>query len=78
MEPSPDRRGALALVVTTVLLAAGVRLSEEPAVAVAARAVRARPLEHALAAAGWAVHALDSPPGPGRVVRARCEGRRWR
>ena len=70
--------GALALVATTVLLAAGVRLSEDPALAAAARAVRTRPLEHALAAAGWAVHALDEPPGPERVARARCQGRRWR
>ena len=51
-----------------MLLAAGVRLSEDPAVAAAARAVRTRPLEHAAAAAGWAAQALWSGP------RARADG----
>ncbi len=77
MEPSRDRRGALALVATTVLLAAGVRLSEDPALAAAARAVRARPLDHAAAAASWAAQALWRQPVPERVARARCNGRRW-
>jgi len=78
MEPSRERRGALALVATTVLLAAGVRLSEEPAVAAAARTVRARPIEHAAAVASWAADALWSHPVPDRTGQARCNGRRLR
>ena len=78
MDPSRERRGALALLATTVLLAAGVRLSEEPALAAAARAVRARPIEHAEAAASWAADALWSHPVPDRSGQARCKGRRWR
>ena len=74
-----ERRGALALLVGTVLLAAGVRLSEDPALAAAARAVRTRPLEHAAAAAGWAAQALLSSPAPERVARMGCDRdeRRW-
>ena len=60
-----ERRGALVLLVGTVLLAAGVRLSEDPAVAAAARAVRTRPLDHVAAAAGWAAQALWSSPAAG-------------
>jgi len=77
--PSRERRGALALVLTTVLLAAGVRLSEDPAVAAAARTVRTRPLEHAAAAAGWAAQALWSNPAPERMANMGCrhQGRRW-
>jgi hypothetical protein len=78
MVPSRDRRGALALVATAVLLAAGVRLSEDPAVAAVARAVRARPIAHAAAAASWAAEALWRQPVPGVTARARCNGRRWR
>jgi hypothetical protein len=77
MEPSRERRGALALLVTTVLLAAGVRLSEDPALAAVARSVRTRPLEHAAAAAGWAMQALWSEPRPERVARMGCQGSRW-
>ena len=67
------------LLLSTVLLAAGVRLSEDPAVAAAARTVRTRPLDHAAAAAGWAAHALWSAPGPERMARRGCDrdGRRW-
>ena len=74
-----ERRGALVLLLGTVLLAAGVRLSEEPAVASAARAVRTRPLDHVAAAAGWAAQALWSTPGPERVARMGCDHdeRRW-
>jgi len=65
-------------VLTTVLLAAGVRLSEDPAVAAAARTVRTRPLEHAAAAAGWAAQALWSTPATERMAtRCRHQGRRW-
>ncbi|MGZ6034825.1 MAG: hypothetical protein ACXWLG_05255 [Myxococcaceae bacterium] len=78
MEPSRDRRGALTLVATTVLLAAGVRLSEDPAVAAAARAMRAQPIAHAAAAASWAADALWRQPVPELTARARCNGRRWR
>ena len=74
-----ERRVALVLLVGTVLLAAGVRLSEDPAVAAAARAVRTQPLVHVAAAAGWAAHALWSTPAPQRVARRGCdhEKRRW-
>ena len=74
-----ERRAAMVLLVGTVLLAAGVRLSEDPAVAAAARAVRTRPLDHAAAAAGWAAHALWSGPAPERVARMGCDHheRRW-
>ncbi len=67
------------LVLASVLLAAGVRLSEDPALAAAARTVRTRPLVHAAAAAGWAAHALWSGPGPERMARRNCDrdGRRW-
>ena len=76
---APERRGALLLLVGTMLLAAGVRLSEDPAVAAAARAVRTRPLDHAAAAAGWAVQALWSAPAPARMARMGCDRdeRRW-
>ena len=75
-----ERRGALVLLVGTVLLAAGVRLSEDPAVAAAARAVRTRPLDHVAAAAGWAAQALWSTPAPEPMARMGCrhQGRRWR
>jgi hypothetical protein len=74
-----ERRGALVLLLCTVLLAAGVRLSEEPALAAAARAVRTRPLDHVAAAAGWAAQALWSTPAPERVARMGCDRdeRRW-
>jgi len=80
MDATRERRGALALLLVTVLLAVGVRLSEDPAVAAAARAVRTRPLEHAAAAAGWAAQALwsDAPGSrPERMARMGCAGRRW-
>ena len=76
-EASRERRGALALVATAVLLAAGVRLAEDPALAAAARSVRTRPLEHAAAAAGWAAQALLGEPEPERVARMGCHGRSW-
>ena len=74
-----ERRGALVLLFGTVLLAAGVRLSEDPAVSAAARAVRTRPLSHVAAAAGWAAQALWSTPAPERVARMGCDHdeRRW-
>jgi len=74
-----ERRGALVLLFGTVLLAAGVRLSEDPAVAAAARAVRTRPLDHVAAAASWAAQALWSRPAPERVARMGCDHdeRRW-
>ena len=66
------------LLLATVLLAVGVRLSEDPALAAAARAVRTRPLEHAAAAAGWAAQALwGDEPRPERMARMGCQGRRW-
>jgi len=76
---APERRGALLLLVGTMLLAAGVRLSEDPAVAAAARAVRTRPLDHVAAAAGWAAQALWSAPAPARMERMGCDRdeRRW-
>ena len=74
-----ERRAALVLLVGTLLLAAGVRLSEDPAVAAAARTVRTRPLAHAEAAASWAAQALWSAPTPERVARRGCADheRRW-
>jgi hypothetical protein len=74
-----ERRGALVLLFGTVLLAAGVRLSEDPAVAAAARAVRTRPLDHVAGAAGWAARVLWSTPLPQRVARMGCDHdeRRW-
>jgi len=74
-----ERRGALVLLLGTVLLAAGVRLSEDPALAAAARAVRTRPLDHLAAAAGWAAQALLSSPAPQRMARMGCDRdeRRW-
>jgi hypothetical protein len=74
-----ERRAALVLLCSTVLLAAGVRLSEDHAVAAAARAVRTRPLDNVAAAAGWAAQALWSTPAPQRVARMGCEHdeRRW-
>ena len=65
------------LLASTVLLAAGVRLAEDPALAAAARSVRTRPLEHAAAAAGWAAQALRGGPEPERVARMGCHGRSW-
>jgi hypothetical protein len=68
----------MVLLAAIVLLAAGVRLAEEPAVAAAARSVRTRPLEHVAAAAGWAAQALwGEPRGDPRMARMGCEGRRW-
>jgi len=79
MVPSRERRGALVVLATTVLLAVGVRLSEEPALAAAARTVRNRPLENAAAAAGWVAQTLWSPgPVAQRMARAGCEERHWR
>jgi hypothetical protein len=74
-----ERRGALVLLLGTVLLAAGVRLSEDPALAAAARAVRTRPQDHGAAAAGWAAQALLGSPAPERVARMGCDRdeRRW-
>jgi hypothetical protein len=74
-----ERWGALVLLAGTVLLAAGVRLSEDPAVAAAARAVRTRPLVHVAAAAGWAAQALSITPAPERVAKMGCDHdqRRW-
>jgi hypothetical protein len=74
-----ERRGALVLLLSTVLLAAGVRLSEDPALAAAARAVRTRPLDHVAAVAGWAAQALLSSPAPERMARMGCDRdeRRW-
>jgi len=74
-----ERRSALVLVLSTVLLAAGVRLSEDPALAAAARTVRTRPLDHAAAAAVWAAHALWSSPATERMAKRDCDrhGRRW-
>jgi hypothetical protein len=77
MEPTRERRGALVLLATTVLLAAGVRLAEDPALAAAARSVRTRPLEHAAAAVGWAAQALLGIREPERVARMGCHGRGW-
>ena len=78
-EAARERRGALVLLLSTVLLAAGVRLSEDPAIAAAARAVRTRPLDHVAAAAGWLAQALWSTPAPERMARMGCdhEERRW-
>ena len=78
-EAARERRGALVLLLSTVLLAAGVRLSEDPAIAAAARAVRARPLDHVAAAAGWAAQALWSAPESERMATMGCrhQGRRW-
>ncbi len=78
MLSSRERRSAGVLLLTAVLLAAGVRLTEEPAVTAVARALRTRPLEHAAAAAGWAAQALSSPRERVTLVRMRCRGRRWR
>jgi len=74
-----ERRAALVLLFSTVLLAAGVRLSEDHAVAAAARAVRTRPLDNVAAAAGWAAQALWSTPAHERVARMGCDhdARRW-
>ena len=74
-----ERRGALVLLVGTVLLAAGVRLSEDPALVAASRAVRTRPLDHVAAAAGWAAQALLSSPAPEHMARMGCDRdeRRW-
>ena len=74
-----ERRAALVLLLGTMLLAAGVRLSEDPAVSAAARTMRTRPLDHVVAAASWAAQALWSAPTPERVARRGCEDdeRRW-
>lgn len=78
MDARAEHREAVLLLLATVLLAVGVRLSEDPALATAARAVRTRPLEHAAAAAGWAAQALwRDEPRPERVARMGCQGRRW-
>ena len=79
MGAARERRAALVLLVGTVLLAAGVRLSEDPAVAAAARTVRSQPLHHAAAAASWAAQALWSGAAPERVARMGCDHdeRRW-
>jgi hypothetical protein len=76
MERSRERACAAVVLVTASLLAAGVRLSEDPTVAAVARAMRARPLTHATAAAGWAAQMLLDDEAPVRIPRARCEGRR--
>ena len=69
--------GPLLVIVTSLLLAAGFRLNEEPAVTSAFQVVRARPMAHVSAAAHWALGAL----GGDDVVRAgpplRC-GRKGR
>ena len=80
MGAAAERRAALVLLVGTMLLASGVRLSENPAVAAAARAVRSQPLDHVTAAASWAAQALWSGPAPDRVARMGCDHdeRRWR
>ncbi len=78
MDARAEHRAAILLLLATVLLAVGVRLSEDPAVAAAARTVRTRPLEHAAAAADWAAQVLWSQqPRPERVAHMGCQGRRW-
>ena len=74
-----ERRAAVVLLLGTMLLASGVRLSENPGVSAAARAVRSQPLHHVAAAASWAAQALWSGPAPQRVARMGCDHdeRRW-
>jgi hypothetical protein len=50
----------LLVIVGSLLLAAGLRLNEEPALAAASRAVLARPVAHATAAARWILGALGA------------------
>jgi hypothetical protein len=52
--------GPVLVIATSLLLAAGFRLNEEPAVATAFQAVRARPMANASAAAHWALGALGA------------------
>ncbi|HTS83168.1 MAG TPA: hypothetical protein VMH40_21405 [Myxococcaceae bacterium] len=79
MGPTAERRGAVLVVIAAVLLASGVRLAEDPAVAAAARTVRNRPLVHAAALAGWAAQTLLGKSAPDEMARMGCdhEGRRW-
>jgi hypothetical protein len=78
MDATRELREGQVLQLAHVLLAVGVRLSEDPAVAAAARTVRTRPLKHAAAAAGWVAQALwNEESRPERVARMGCQGRRW-
>ena len=52
--------GPLLVIATSLLLAAGFRLNEEPAVTTAFRVVRARPMANASAAAHWALGVLGA------------------
>jgi hypothetical protein len=69
--------GPLLVIVSSLLLAVGFRLNEEPAVATVTRAVRAQPLANASAAAQWAFGALwaDSTEHEGSPTRCGRKGR---
>ena len=69
--------GPLLVIASSLLLAAGFRLNEEPAVASALEAVRARPVANAAAVAEWALGALWSDSGERAGPPMRC-GRRGR
>ena len=69
--------GPLLVIASSLLLAAGFRLNEEPAAATVSRAVRAQPLANAAAAAHWALGALWSDPQEHESHPARC-GRKGR
>jgi hypothetical protein len=64
--------GPLLVIASSLLLAAGFRLNEEPAMVAASRAVRARPLANASAAAHWMFGALWSDPGEPPESSTRC------
>ncbi len=79
MEPeAPPRPAALLLVVLAALLAIGVRLSEDRELTRVAQAVRAHPIEHLTAAAGWALHTLWPVDAVPAAANGRCSGRRSR
>jgi len=69
--------GPLLVIATSLLLAAGFRLNEEPAVTTAFQVVRARPMANVSAAAQWALGALggDDADRDGPPLRCGRKGR---
>jgi hypothetical protein len=66
--------GPLLVIATSLLLAAGFRLNEEPAVTTAFQVLRARPMANASAAARWALGADDADRA-GPPLRCGRKGR---
>jgi hypothetical protein len=67
--------GPLLVIASSLLLAAGFRLSEEPAMATVSRAVLAQPMANAAAAARWALGLSDAEEHRSSALRCERRGR---